>query len=47
MGEFSQAVGVSRGGRKTKIHFLADAGGRIVALALTPGNIANITMARF
>nr|WP_244639445.1 IS5 family transposase [Aureimonas endophytica] len=40
-----QAVGVSRGGRTTKIHCLADACGRIVALALTPGNIADITMA--
>jgi transposase len=44
-GEFSQAVGVSRGGRTTKIHCLADACGRIVAIALTPGNIADITMA--
>ena len=44
-GEFSQAVGVSRGVRTTKIHCLADACGRIVAIALTPGNIADITMA--
>ncbi len=44
-GEFSQAVGVSRGGRTTKIHCLADGCGRIVAVALTPGNIADITMA--
>jgi transposase len=44
-GELAQAVGVSPGGRTTKIHCLADAGGRIVALALTPGNIADITMA--
>jgi hypothetical protein len=44
-GEFSQAVGVSRGGRTTKIHCLADPCGRIVALALTPGNVADITMA--
>ncbi|HEX2365730.1 MAG TPA: IS5 family transposase [Bradyrhizobium sp.] len=44
-GEFSQAVGVSRGGRTTTIHCLADGRGRIVAVALTPGNIADITMA--
>ncbi len=44
-GQFSQAVGISRGGRTTKIYCLADARGRIVALALTPGNIADITMA--
>lgn len=40
-----QAVGVSRGGRTTKIHCLADACGRIVAIALTPGNVADISMA--
>ncbi len=44
-GEFSQAAGVSRGGRTTKIHCLADGSGRIAAIALTPGNIADITMA--
>jgi transposase len=44
-GEFSQANGVSRGGRTTKIHCLADGCGRIVAVALTPGNFADITMA--
>ncbi len=43
-GEFSQAIGISRGGRTTNIHCLADARGRIVTLALTPGNIADITM---
>ncbi|MAM93332.1 MULTISPECIES: IS5 family transposase [Parvibaculum] len=44
-GSGTQAVGVSRGGRTTKIHCLADACGRIVAIALTPGNIADISMA--
>ena len=44
-GEFNQAVGISRGGRTTKIHCLADGRGRIVAVALTPGNMADITMA--
>jgi transposase len=44
-GEFAQAVGISRGGRTTKNHCLADAGSWIVALALTPGNIADIFMA--
>jgi transposase len=44
-GEFSQAVGVSRGGRTTKIHCLADGRGRILAVTVTPGNVADITMA--
>ncbi len=38
-GEFSQAIGISRGGRTTNIQCLADAGDRIVALAL----IATVT----
>lgn len=40
-----QAVGVSRGGRTTKIHGLADDRARPVAFALTPGNVADIAMA--
>ncbi|WP_425484578.1 IS5 family transposase [Aureimonas mangrovi] len=44
-GGSGRAIGVSRGGRTTKIHCLADDRGRIRALALTPGNIADITMA--
>jgi transposase len=44
-GEAAQAVGRSRGGRTSKIHALADACGRPVAFALTPGNIADITVA--
>jgi len=44
-GEWEQAVGISRGGRTTKIHCLADACGRPAAFALTPGNVADITMA--
>ena len=44
-GEWSQAVGRSRGGRTSKIHSLADDRGRPVAFALTPGNVADITMA--
>jgi transposase len=44
-GEWSQAVGRSRGGRTSKIHCLADDRGRPVAFALTPGNVADITMA--
>ncbi|WP_394886139.1 IS5 family transposase [Mesorhizobium sp. AaZ16] len=35
----------ARGGRTSKIHALADDRGRPVAFALTPGNIADITMA--
>jgi transposase len=45
-GEESQAIGRSRGGRTSKIHALADHRGRPVAFALTPGNIADITMAQ-
>ena len=40
-----QAIGRSRGGRTCKIHCLADDRGRPVAFALTPGNIADISMA--
>ena len=36
-GEKNQAVGRSRGGRNTKIHALADAKGRLIALLLTGG----------
>ena len=36
-GEHKQAVGRSRGGRNTKIHALADAKGRLIALLLTGG----------
>lgn len=44
-GEFAEAIGRSRGGRTSKIHALADDRGRPVAFALTPGNVADITMA--
>src|SRR6202162_5405507 len=36
-GEQKQAVGRSRGGRDTKIHALADAKGRLIAILLTGG----------
>ena len=36
-GEKKQAVGRSRGGRNTKIHALADAKGRLLAILLTGG----------
>jgi transposase len=36
-GEQKQAVGRSRGGRNTKIHALADAKGRLIAIRLTGG----------
>jgi transposase len=45
MGEWTQAVGRSRGGRTSKIHCLADDCGRPVAFALTPGNVADISTA--
>ena len=44
-GEWAQAVGRSRGGRTSKVHCVADHRGRPVAFALTPGNVADITMA--
>src|SRR5215217_6570014 len=44
-GEWEQAVGRSRGGRTSKIHCLADDRGRPIAFALTPGKIANISLA--
>jgi transposase len=44
-GEWQEAIGRSRGGRTCKIHCLADDRGRPVAFALTPGNIADISMA--
>jgi hypothetical protein len=44
-GEFAEAIGRSRGGRTSKIHALADDRGRPVAFALSPGNVADITMA--
>ncbi len=44
-GAWSQAIGRSRGGFTSKIHCLADDRGRPVAFALTPGNVADITMA--
>jgi transposase len=45
-GDAIQAVGRSRGGRTSKIHALADHLGRPVAFTLTPGNIADISVAR-
>lgn len=45
-GDAIQAVGRSRGGRTSKIHALADDLGRPVAFTLTPGNIADISVAR-
>lgn len=44
-GAWSQAIGRSRGGFTSKIHCLADGRGRTVAFALTPGNVADISMA--
>ena len=36
-----QAIGVSRGGRTTKIHALTDGLGRLVAFCLTAGHVAD------
>lgn len=44
-GEWAEAIGRSRGGRTCKIHCLADDRGRPVAFTLTPGNIADISVA--
>lgn len=44
-GAWKEAIGTSRGGRTSKIYCLADDRGRLVAFALTPGNVADIKMA--
>src|SRR5919201_522359 len=44
-GEQKQAVGRSRGGRNTKIHALADAKGRLIAILLTGGQAHDYPLA--
>jgi transposase len=44
-GAEAQAIGVSRGGRTTKIHVITDSQGRLFRFSLTPGNITDITAA--
>ncbi len=44
-GAKAQAIGISRGGRTTKIHAVCDLLGRPLALALTPGNTSDIKVA--
>ena len=44
-GAKAQAIGPSRGGQTTKIHVLTDVIGRPFALILTPGNVADVTVA--
>jgi transposase len=44
-GEHNQAVGRSRGGRNTKIHALADAKGRLIAILLTGGEAHDCPLA--
>ena len=44
-GAAAQAIGRSRGGRTTKIHAICDRIGRLLVFALSPGNVADITMA--
>lgn len=41
-GARANAIGISRGGRTTKIHALVDVLGRPLRLALTPGNTSDI-----
>ncbi|WP_156130327.1 IS5 family transposase [Paenibacillus durus] len=43
--ETNQEIGLSRGGRNTKIHAVVDALGNPVRLFLTPGNIHDCTVA--
>ena len=45
-GEQKQAVGRSRGGRNTKIHALADAKGRLIAILLTAGEAHDYPVAK-
>jgi transposase len=40
-----QAIGPSRGGRTTKVHVLTDIEGRPYVFLLTPGNVADISVA--
>ncbi len=44
-GEQKQPVGRSRGGRNTKIHALADAKGRLIAILLTGGEVHDCPVA--
>jgi transposase len=44
-GAAAQAIGRSRGGRTTKIHAICDRIGRLLVFALSPGNVADITVA--
>jgi transposase len=44
-GARAQAIGISRGGRTTKIHALVDLLGRPLRLVLTPGNTSDIKSA--
>ncbi len=44
-GAAAQAIGRSRGGRTTKIHAICDRIGRPLVFALSPGNVADITVA--
>jgi transposase len=45
-GEQKQAVGRSRGGRNTKVHALADAKGRLIAILLTGGEAHDCPVAQ-
>jgi transposase len=45
-GEKKQAIGRSRGGRNTKIHALADAKGRLIAILLTGGEAHDCPVAQ-
>lgn len=44
-GAKAQAIGVSRGGRTTKIHVLTDVIGRPALIEITPGNTSDVTVA--
>ena len=44
-GARAQAIGPSRGGQTTKIHALTDVVGRPYAITLTPGNVADVSVA--
>ena len=44
-GGHKQAIGRSRGGRNTKIHALADAKGRLIAILLTGGEAHDCPLA--
>ena len=45
-GALANGIGLTRGGRNTKVHALCDAKGRPCVLMITPGNVHDIKVAK-